>query len=74
MSDRLRSVVIATLVLAALKLCRLRIEAASMRVKRFGLWLPDGLHIWLGSHGVHLFWAYSPHKPRIEFDREEART
>lgn len=57
-----------------LKLGPLYIEAGSLRHKRFGVWLPDGLHIWLGRRGVHLFWSASPHAARIEFDRQSERS
>lgn len=54
-----------------LKLGRLDVEAGGLWHRRFGLWLPDGLHIWLGRRGVHLFWSRSPYMPRITFDRED---
>jgi hypothetical protein len=56
-----------------LKLGPLDVEGGTMRRKRLGLWLPDGLHIWLGSRGVHIFWAHSRYSRRIEFDREDTR-
>lgn len=48
----------------------LDIEAGGMRVRRFGVWLPDGLHVWFGSRGVHLFWSKSEHAGRITVERE----
>lgn len=47
----------------------LHIEAANLWHKRCGVWLPDGLHVWLNTYGVHLFWARSPHQRRVTFDR-----
>lgn len=51
-----------------LKLGPLEIEAGGMYTRRLGLWLPDGLHIWLGRRGVHLFWHHSPYQRRVVFD------
>jgi hypothetical protein len=42
-----------------------------MSVRRFGVWIPDGLHTWFGRRGVHLFWHHSPHAARVSFDRED---
>ena len=52
------------------KLGPLDIEAGGVRHKRVGVWWPDGLHIWLGSRGVHLFWSPSRYISRISFDRD----
>lgn len=52
-----------------LKIGRLEVEAGGLYHKRLGIWIPDGLHIWYGWRGVHLYWARSPHMPRISFDR-----
>lgn len=24
--------------------------------KRCGVWWPSGMHLWIGPHGLHLFW------------------
>lgn len=53
------------------KLGALDVEAGGLRHKRLGVWIPDGLHIWLGRYGVHLYWARSPHMPRISFETFE---
>lgn len=54
-----------------MKLGPLFIEAGKMRVKRLGVWLPDGLHVWVGTRGVHVFWSGSPfrNQRRISFER-----
>ena len=54
-----------------MRLGKLCIEAGRMHVKRGPFWLPDGLHVWWGDRGVHLFWHYSPHMGRVTFDRAE---
>lgn len=46
----------------------LSIEAGDLWHKKFGLWLPDGLHIWVNRWGVHLFWSSASGK-RVVFDR-----
>ncbi len=63
-----------------MRLGKLDVSAGTNGVKRFGVWLPDGLHIWFGSRGVHLFWSGSPYQHRVTFDydppvsaREEKR-
>ena len=56
------------------KLGPLDLEAGTMKVRRLGLWLPDGLHLWLGTRGVHLFWHSTPHVGRVTFERAEERT
>ena len=50
---------------------RLHIEFGGRCVKRGPFWIPDGLHIWIGSRGVHMFWSRSPYQRRITFDRLE---
>jgi hypothetical protein len=55
------------------KIGRLDVECGGMRVKRFGLWIPDGLHVWWGNRGVHLFWASSPYMPRVTFEPPNLR-
>ncbi len=47
----------------------LHIEAGGSHRKVGRFWVPDGLHVWLGSRGVHLFWARSPYVRRVTFDR-----
>lgn len=51
---------------------RLDISAGGLHVKRGPFWLPDGLHIWIGNRGVHLFWSYSKHMRRVVFDRGQS--
>jgi hypothetical protein len=51
---------------------RLHIELGGMSVRRFGLSIPDGLHVWVGSRGVHLYWHKSRYQRRVTFDRLEA--
>jgi hypothetical protein len=53
------------------KIGDLEVEAGGVRHRRLGVWWPDGLHIWLGSCGVHIYWSRSPYMPRITFDRLE---
>lgn len=53
----------------SIKFGSLSIEGASMFHLIRGRWVPDGLHIWLGRYGVHLFWRRSPYARRITFDR-----
>jgi hypothetical protein len=57
--------------MSRVKLGPLDIEVGGLWHRRLGLWLPDGLHIWLGRYGVHIFWAGSPYMRRITFEREE---
>lgn len=46
------------------------IEAGGLWHKIGPFWLPDGLHIWIGSRGVHLFWKRGSHdRRRIVFDQ-----
>jgi len=52
---------------------KLEIEAGGMARRRFRLWIPDGLHIWLGDRGVHLYWAHSPYMPRFNLDSIDAQ-
>ena len=40
---------------------------AWVRVGR--VWLPEGLHLWWGDRGVHLYWRRSSYQRRIVFDR-----
>jgi hypothetical protein len=54
-----------------LRLGPLHVEAGGLLHRRFGRWIPDGLHIWLGSYGVHVYWARSRWGRRIEFAREQ---
>lgn len=49
----------------------LYIEAGSLYHLIRGRWIPDGLHIWLGRYGVHLFWQRSPYARRITLDRQD---
>lgn len=35
----------------------LSIAFGGLRIKYCGVWLPDGLHLWWGKRGVHLFWS-----------------
>lgn len=49
----------------------LDVEAGGVAHKRLGLWIPDGLHIWLGRRGVHMFWARSRYMPRVTFETAE---
>jgi hypothetical protein len=53
------------------KLGRFDFEAGTTRVKRGPLSVPDGLHLWWGKRGVHLFWRKSKYAPRVMWDREE---
>jgi len=53
------------------KLGPLQIEVGGMQVHRFGSLIPDGLHIWAGRRGMHLFWHHSPHQGRVVFERDE---
>lgn len=49
------------------------VEAGGYRVKRGPVWIPDGLHIWVGRRGVHLFWSReSSRLGHVIFDRIEA--
>lgn len=58
----------------ALKVGKLDVQIGGMGVKRFGLMLPDGLHVWWGSRGVHLYWHRSEFQPgHVIFDRETAK-
>jgi hypothetical protein len=50
------------------------LEAGTMKVRRLGLSIPDGLHLWFGTRGVHLFWHGSSHAGRVTFERAEERT
>ena len=50
----------------------LHIEVGGMRVRRGPFWLPDGLHLWYGDRGVHLYWHRGVGDPRrVIFDRLE---
>lgn len=53
----------------SIKLGFLYVEAGSLYHLIRGRWIPDGLHVWLGRYGVHLFWQRSPYARRITFDR-----
>jgi hypothetical protein len=55
------------------ELVRLRVGLLDVAVgglyHRFGpLLIPDGLHLWWGNSGVHVFWR---HSPRVIWDRDE---
>jgi hypothetical protein len=55
-----------------LALGRLDIQAGTGRVRVAGrFWLPDGLHLWWGGRGVHLFWRRSRFERRVMFDHVE---
>ena len=54
-----------------LKLGPLDLEAGGLWHRRLGLWIPDGLHIWLGRYGVHMFWSRSRYMRRITFERDQ---
>jgi hypothetical protein len=54
-----------------MKVGPLSIDFGSLKVRRFGFWIPDGLHIWIGHRGVHLWWHGSPYSGRVEFDRDD---
>jgi hypothetical protein len=49
----------------------------SLHIEAGGLWhkvgpvrLPDGLHVWVGNRGVHLFWKRGAlNRRRVVFDR-----
>lgn len=49
----------------------LSVEVGGSRVKVGRFWIPDGLHIWIGYRGVHLFWHRSPYASRVMWDRYE---
>lgn len=51
----------------------IQIEAGGIRhgVGRF--WVPDGLHIWVGLRGVHIYWSKSKWTRRVSFDRADER-
>jgi hypothetical protein len=40
------------------------VEAGSMRHRVGRVWVPDGLHVWYGNRGLHLFWSGEPHVMR----------
>lgn len=46
----------------------LYIQAGGMTTKLGPLRLWDGLHLWWGAHGLHLFWSPSPFQKRISRD------
>lgn len=50
----------------------LYVAAGGLWHKRFGRWLPDGLDIWVGGRGMHLYWARGEGR-RISFERIERR-
>ena len=45
---------------------RLDIEIGNFRAKKFGLYIPDGLHIWIGNKGLHCYWSFKPHFEKNE--------
>jgi len=45
------------------------IEVGSLNHRVGRIWIPDGLHIWVGSRGVHLYWKHSVYERRVAFDR-----
>lgn len=56
------------------KLGALDVEAGGLWHKRRGVWIPDGLHVWLGNRGVHMFWARSRYMRRVTFERADSGT
>jgi hypothetical protein len=51
-----------------LQLGLLDIQIGGMRRRLWRLWVVDGLHIWWGNRGWHLYWCGRPH---IVSDEEE---
>jgi hypothetical protein len=47
---------------------QLRVDAGGLLRRVWRFWIPDGLHIWWGNRGVHVFWSSHPH---FEADRYE---
>lgn len=46
----------------------LNIEFGGVRHRVGPFWIRDGLHIWIGRRGVHLFWRSDPPLRHVEWD------
>ena len=47
------------------------ISAGGMRRRVGRFMVPDGLHVWIGSRGGHVYWGRSPlGDRRVTFDRD----
>lgn len=54
-----------------MRLGPLAIEWGGLQYKVGPFWLRDGLHLWWGDRGVHLYWHKHRTQRRIVFDRLE---
>lgn len=46
------------------------IDVGGMRAKVGRLWVPDGLHVWVRSRGIHIYWSRSDHQRRVVLDHD----
>ena len=44
----------------------LHVEAGGIAHRVRGRWVRDGLHVWLGTRGWHVYWRRTPGHPRFE--------